>query len=106
MADERRRQTRTPVNVPARYVTSEGLVRCRLANLSLGGALIQTAEPLAFGTKIELTIELPDEQGTVAVQATVRWNHNDSMGVQFGVMGAQETYRITEFVAAQTKPGG
>ena len=55
MADERRRQTRTPVDVPARYVTSDGLaVPCRLANLSLGGALIRTAEPLAFGVKIQL----------------------------------------------------
>ena len=51
-----------------------------------------------FGTVVKLHLHFPE--GMIAVEATVRWAKPGGMGIQFGVLGAKETFAITEHLAA------
>jgi hypothetical protein len=41
---------------------------------------------------------LADEKAPFALPGVIRWMRNGGMGVQFGLLGARETYTITEVV--------
>jgi type IV pilus assembly protein PilZ len=41
-----------------------------------------------------------------ALPGIVRWVKPGSMGVQFGLLGARETYAITEMLADSVPPAG
>ncbi len=66
--------------------------------MSMGGAFIKTQERMDFGSKVALSVEL--SQGDVLqIDAVVRWAKPTGIGVQFGSLGAKETYAITEHLA-------
>src|SRR5262249_24909756 len=67
--------------------------RCR--DVGLGGMFIETTAPLPYGAAIRLYLPLPGLQAGAVIDATVRWSKADGMGVQFGTMGARETYALT-----------
>lgn len=69
---------------------------CR--DLSLGGLNVQTDRPAPFGTKITIHIQLHGIEDTRALPGTVRWVKDGAMGVQFGLLGARDTYAITEML--------
>jgi hypothetical protein len=101
---ERRRHPRKEVDLPAEVQAGDGPRRAvRLGQMSVGGCFVHTDEPAAFGTAITVHVVLPRTRQPLALGAIVRWTSDQGMGVQFGALGARETYELTEFLA--TVPG-
>ncbi len=72
-------------------------------DISLGGMYIETATPEAFGVEVVIHVHISGEPSAYALPGIVRWTDVAGMGVQFGLLGAKETYTITELVAAYEK---
>jgi len=66
--------------------------------LSLGGMHIQSLRPAPFGANITVFLQLKGGSGPAALPGIVRWVKGDEMGVQFGLLGARETYALTEML--------
>ena len=65
---------------------------CR--NVSLGGMLMETAEPAAFGARVTIFMELEGLDGETSLPGVVRWTKEGLMGVQFDLCGARITYAL------------
>jgi hypothetical protein len=94
---EQRRYQRKPVDFPLDFAVA-GAARvggtCR--DLSVGGMHIQTEIPAPFGADVTVYAEFPGTRGTLALPGVVRWAKGGEIGVQFGALGARETYAITQ----------
>ena len=98
MADERRKYKRKEVDLDAAFELEGGeRVDGHVKDMSLGGAFVETSQPAPFGSKIKLFVEVDGR--ALSVDAVVRWKSRDGMGVQFGLLGAKDTYQVTEFLA-------
>jgi hypothetical protein len=100
---ELRRHHRVPFTEAVTFSRkgSEERVAGQSTDISLGGMFIETAAPHAFATDVVVHVHLNTE--AFALPAIVRWTEPAGMGVQFGNLGARETYAITELVAAHEK---
>ena len=62
---EQRQKERFPIGIPVRIVvTGDGepeIIDSVTENISAGGVLVQAAEPLPLGTKVELDLVIPIE---------------------------------------------
>ncbi len=96
---ELRRYARVPFAVDLEFVAKGGTERQhgRSQDISLGGLFITSATPRAFKAELTVYVKLPGEPAPFALPAVVRWTRPDGMGVQFGNLGARETYAITEY---------
>ena len=70
---------------------------CR--DVSLGGMHVRTSSPAPFGANVTIYIKLKGAQSESALPGIVRWVKDDEMGIQFGLLGARETYALTEMLA-------
>ncbi len=70
---------------------------CR--DFSLGGMHVQTTKPAPFGASVTVYTKLKGLQAVSALPGIVRWIKADEMGVQFGLLGARETFALTEMLA-------
>jgi type IV pilus assembly protein PilZ len=97
---ELRRFKRAPIDCPVHFaLADEKAFREGVAvDLSVGGMFIRTASPAAFSAPIRIRLIVPGVPSELVLPATVRWTRPDGMGVQFGLLGARETFAITEFV--------
>ena len=104
---EKRRHFRKLVNLDVEFNVAEGPRQsgvCR--DFSLGGVHIDTPSPAPFGANVTLYLRLKGASNVSALPGIVRWVKLGSMGVQFGLLGARETYAITEMLADSLPPGG
>lgn len=94
---EKRRHYRKAVDYPAQFSVDgeETRLRGRCLNLSLGGTHIETETPAPFGAKVTVYLPLAG-LGVSGLPGIVRWVKPDKMGVQFGLLGARETYALTQ----------
>jgi hypothetical protein len=108
---ELRRFKRARIRCPVLFaptdddVFSDGVA----VDISLGGMFIESDFPSAFGATIRVHLTLEGASSELVLPATVRWTRPDGMGVQFGLLGARETFAITELVrqsehAAEASP--
>lgn len=98
--DEKRKHPRKPINPAMAFESAPGeRIEATCADISLGGAFIETAKPAAFGSNITVFLRLPGVEQEIAVKSTVRWTKSDGMGVQFGVMGARETHALVTLIS-------
>lgn len=81
-------------SVEGEAVRTPGICR----NLSLGGAHIETETPAPFGARVTVHLSL-EGLGPKGLPGIVRWVKPNKMGVQFGLLGARETYAITRALA-------
>jgi type IV pilus assembly protein PilZ len=102
---ERRTHVRKPVDLPVSFQVAgtERQIDARMSDLSAGGALVTTAEKVPFGANVSITMTLPPSK-PITVAGVIRWTKPDSMGVQFGQLGARETYAITEYLSKLPRP--
>ena len=63
-------------------------------DLGIGGAFIQSANPLPFGTAVVIVGRLPGTSNDLRLPGVVRWMKPDGFGVQFGSLGSRETHAI------------
>jgi type IV pilus assembly protein PilZ len=97
---EKRRHFRKSASYAVEFGVSEGPRQkgvCR--DFSLGGMHIQTAHPAPFGANVTVYMQLTGQPGISALPGIVRWVTADQMGIQFGLIGARETYAITEMLS-------
>jgi len=60
---------------------------------------VQTLDPAPFGANVTVYLQFKGADGPTAFPGIVRWVKADEMGVQFGLLGARETYALTEMLA-------
>ncbi len=80
--------------VKGREERATGVIR----DIGLGGVFVETSTPAAFGAELVVHVHIPGELSAFALPGVVRWVRADGMGVQFAMLGARETYAITEIV--------
>jgi hypothetical protein len=69
-------------------------------DLSLGGMHIQAQATAPFGAPVTVYFQFKGTSGPSALPGLVRWVKPGAIGVQFGSLGARETYAITELLAS------
>ena len=72
-SDERRHDPRFVVNLPAHVTIRGERVLCKLVDISLHGALVETAGPVHVGDKISL--DLPNIGPTIATVLRITPTH-------------------------------
>jgi PilZ domain len=96
---EKRRHFRRSLSHPVEFAVDDGPRTagvCR--DLSLGGMAIEAPAPIAFGAKLTVFMRLTGIAGECTLSGVVRWTHGPLLGVQFGLMGARETYALTALI--------
>jgi type IV pilus assembly protein PilZ len=104
---EKRRHFRKRVTFDVEFNVAEGPRQsgvCR--DFSLGGVQVDTTTPAPFGANVTVYLRLRGGSNVSALPGIVRWVKPGSMGVQFGLLGARETYAITEMLADSLPPAG
>ena len=93
---EKRKYPRTPVELDVVFSLDGKEIVGRSRDLSIGGMFIFTDQMPAFGASIELGVHFGGALGTLSFPSVVRWRDKDGFGVQFGLLGARETYAIAQ----------
>jgi hypothetical protein len=103
---ENRRHKRAPVDIAVEFWQRGSAERRigRAKDLSQGGMLIETSNPLAFSTEIVVRVPFGRRDTPTELTGVVRWNHAAGMGVQFGLLGARETHAIAELTKDEPSP--
>jgi hypothetical protein len=102
---EKRRHFRKLVNLDVEFNVADGPRQsgvCR--DFSLGGVHIATTQAAPFGANVTIYLQLKGTSGRSALPGIVRWVKGGQMGVQFGLLGARDTYAITEMLAESLVP--
>jgi type IV pilus assembly protein PilZ len=101
---ELRRTPRAPIDSTVEFIVKGETARRigQSRDISLGGMFVATTALPSFGAEVVVYVTLPGEKAPFALPGVVRWMRDGGMGVQFGLLGARETYAITEVV----KKGG
>lgn len=103
---EQRRYARAPIEAPLTFSLKgrndwkDGVGK----DIAIGGMSIETSETMAFGTEVEVSVQLPGDDEIFILPGIVRWSRGGRIGVQFGLIGARETHVITE-IARRSDPG-
>jgi hypothetical protein len=97
---EKRRAPRVRIHLDVEFTIRDSFERAMgVANdISQSGMFIETSSPAPFGAGVSIEFEAPARGGATVVPATVRWTSAEGMGVQFGLLGARETYAIAEIM--------
>ena len=99
---EKRRHFRKAVAFPIEFNVAEGARKagvCR--DFSLGGMQVDTDDAAPFGANVTVYMRLKGASADSALPGIVRWVKGTSMGVQFGLLGARETYGITQMLVEE-----
>ena len=93
-----RRYQRSPIDVDLEFALKGATerMRGRGKDISLGGMFVQTGQPQAFSSELVVYVTLPGQRVQLTLPCIVRWVGGGGMGLQFGLIGARETYAITE----------
>jgi hypothetical protein len=74
---DRRGSQRLPVGLPASVEMGTQSFTARLANLVVGGAMLETIAPAIPGSRVTVRC------GTIAAEATIVWRKTGRIGVKF-----------------------
>ncbi len=97
---EQRQHPRKALHPRVSVRTPQGDVVARCADISLGGAFIETEAEVTFGSQVDLVFEFPVVQGDCVITGVVRWTKPGGFGVQFATMGARETHGLVALLSA------
>jgi uncharacterized protein (TIGR02266 family) len=85
-AEHPRAFPRLELNAYVDYTGSEVLLFHKVQNISLGGICIQSAAVEDVGTMVELVLNFPDLDASLAVQGEVVWANREApmdMGIRY-----------------------
>jgi hypothetical protein len=92
---DKRAHTRAPVEIPVSCERPDAAPVSGIArDIGVGGVFIESTEPVQFGTAVVVVGRLPGTSHDARLPGIVRWSKSNGFGVQFGLLGAQETYAI------------
>ncbi len=97
----KRRHTRLPVEVPVRYRTTESadFLATLLSEISIGGAMLHTPEPLPIQTDVILEVTPPGAVSPISISAQVTYHlPNGGSGLKFIYRDGGGSRRLREFV--------
>jgi hypothetical protein len=94
---KKRAYQRYPCNLPAKVATDNGEIEGIVSNISLGGMSLQTASTLTFHATVKVRFRLPTMDSDTEVDAIVRWNKDQSYGLQFGSLRAKDVWGLNRF---------
>lgn len=101
---ERRRFERAPILAQVEFEltnSSSGPSRVRrhMANISLGGMFISTAEPIRVGTRMVVRFELPNKHRVIAVSRVCYTKKGTGLGVEFLNLDDEDREEIEIYIA-------
>ena len=98
---EKRQFERAEFDGEVEVETAGKKFRAKVRDLSVGGAYVLSAEKLAFGAAVKMSMTLPaiKDKKPRTLGGIVRWVRDDGFGVQFGPTGALETFALADYVA-------
>jgi uncharacterized protein (TIGR02266 family) len=85
-SEQPREFPRYEVNAYVDYTGNEVLLFHRIQNISLGGVCIQTSGVEEVGTVVDLVLNFPDLDASIAVRGEVVWANREppmDMGIRF-----------------------
>src|SRR5580765_1794797 len=104
---DRRRELRTPlrvIRIEAKEVRKIEIFFGYASNISKSGIFIQTTNPRAVGTKVNMKFSLPTKE-TIDCEAEVVWtrnysgsNSNPGMGMRFSRITPESIATVEKFV--------
>ena len=97
----KRRHTRLPVEVPVRYRTTESadFVDSQLSEISIGGAMLHTDEPLALETDVILEVTPPGAVSPISISGKATYHlPNGGTGLKFIYRDGGGSRRLRELV--------
>jgi Tfp pilus assembly protein PilZ len=97
----RRRHTRLPIEVPVKWriPTTAAYTMGGLSEISVGGALLRTDEPLPLGTDVILEVVPPGAVSPIAISGKVTYHTpNGSTGLKFQYRDGGGSRRLRELV--------
>ena len=110
MADEspsdKRIYPRFEVTAYVDYAGSEVLLYHRIENISLGGICIQTASVEDVGTIVDLVINFPDLDTSIAVQGEVVWANREppmDMGIRYVELDDERRETLKRYIGSVRK---
>ena len=96
-----RQHERVAIMIPVVLLHGETEIAAETRNMSVGGMLVACAANVAFGAAVRVRMTLPTSE--VDVPATVRWNRDGAIGLQFGSLRAKETWAINQLMKLAPK---
>lgn len=100
-ASFKRRHTRLPVEVAVRYRTTESadFVDCQLSEISIGGAMLHTDEPLPIETDVILEVTPPGAVSPISISGKATYHlPNGGTGLKFIYRDGGGSRRLRELV--------
>jgi len=96
VTQERRVHERYERRVKVVVTYEGGKFECISRNISLGGMLLATESTLPYGTPVQLAFYVPALKDDANIAGVVRWQKDDSIGVQFGSLRAREVWALNQ----------
>jgi uncharacterized protein (TIGR02266 family) len=103
---DKRLHPRYEVTAYVDYAGSEVLLYHRIENISLGGICIQTASVEDVGTIVDLVINFPDLDTSIAVQGEVVWANREppmDMGIRYVDLDDERRDTLKRYIASVRK---
>jgi Tfp pilus assembly protein PilZ len=96
----RRKHTRYDVTLSVRISSGDGgsVYDARCLNLSVGGMYVAGTHALSEGDAVRLWLKLPDS-GELFMTGQVIWTEDEGVGVAQQLLGSDDTFRLTQFLA-------
>jgi uncharacterized protein (TIGR02266 family) len=104
--EDKREHPRYEVTAYVDYAGTEVLLYHRIENISLGGICIQTASIEEVGTLVDLVINFPDLDTSIAVQGEVVWANREppmDMGIRYKDLDEERRETLRRYVVAVRK---
>ncbi len=97
----KRKHSRLPLDIEVRYRTTDSadMVQCTLGEISVGGAMLATEEPLALETEVILEIMPPGSVSPISISGKATYHlPNGGTGLKFVYRDAGGSRRLRELV--------
>lgn len=102
-ANDKRKETRVPVDLWIEAEREGELYYQRAGNLSVGGAFFVQTIPLPVGNRVSLKFTLPGDTHEIVCEGDIVSAKELGMGVQFVGMVPGDRARIEKLIAKLTK---
>lgn len=103
-----RKSTRVSIHTPASFRVNNNDLSAYIHDLSTGGTFIESNEPLAIGTVLDIEFTIPDREELIEVQGEVKWSIDDpakcsidnvpGMGINFLDISQESKNIIADYV--------
>ena len=101
-SEQPREFPRYEVNAYIDYTGNEVLLFHRIQNISLGGVCIQTSGVEEVGTVVDLVLNFPDLDASIAVRGEVVWANRDppmDMGIRYVELDAERRDMLRKYIS-------